>query len=146
MNQQLIQLAEKSGTISFNTIISNVPGIQQPIYLAGAEMVKMMGMGPVVDETGLFHAAFSYNGALSITFTACREMMTDPALYAECIQSSYDELKQAALSDPVESPKRSSRKKKAVKSAASNKRKKTVSKSSRKIPMKPRGKTAAKRR
>jgi len=107
----LMELVARSGSISFNTIITNVPGIQQPIYLAGAEMVKMMGMGPVVDQSGVFHAAFSYNGAISITFTACREMMTDPAFYADCIQASYDELKQMALGVKTAAPKKTTRRK-----------------------------------
>jgi diacylglycerol O-acyltransferase len=75
-----------------NTVITNVPGPQVPLYMAGAEMVSLYGFGPVVDGMGIIHPVFSYNGQISISVTSCREMMPDPAFYAECLQQSYDEL------------------------------------------------------
>jgi hypothetical protein len=39
---------------------------------------------------------FSYNGTITISFTSCREMLPDPAFYADCLQSSFDELYAAA--------------------------------------------------
>lgn len=83
-------------TSPINTIISNVPGPQVPLYLCGAKLVCSAGCGPVLDHMGLFHAVLSYEGGLSITATACREMLPDPAFYADCIQASFDELKTAA--------------------------------------------------
>ena len=79
-----------------NTIISNVPGPQVPLYLCGARLVCSAGCGPLLDHMGLFHAILSYEGGLSITATACREMLPDPAFYADCIQSSFEELQAAA--------------------------------------------------
>jgi hypothetical protein len=83
-------------TSPINTIISNVPGPQVPLYLCGAKLVCSAGCGPLLDHMGLFHAVLSYEGGLSVTATACREMLPDPAFYAECIQASFDELKNAA--------------------------------------------------
>ncbi len=83
-------------TSPINTIISNVPGPQVPLYLCGAKLVCSAGCGPLLDHMGLFHAVLSYEGGLSVTATACREMLPDPAFYAECIQGSFDELKNAA--------------------------------------------------
>ncbi len=57
----------------------------------------MLGLGPVMDNMGLFHAVMSYNGAISIMFVACREMLPDPEFYAECIEDAFNELKQAVL-------------------------------------------------
>jgi WS/DGAT/MGAT family acyltransferase len=81
-----------------NTIISNVPGPQVPLYLCGAKLVCSAACGPVADHMGLFHAVLSYEGGISVTITACRDMLPDPAFYAECIQSSFEELKKAAAS------------------------------------------------
>jgi len=75
-----------------NTVVTNVPGPQVPLYLAGAKLLKQFGMGPVTDGMGIIHPVFSYNGEIAISVTACREMMPDPAFYAECLQSSFDEL------------------------------------------------------
>jgi WS/DGAT/MGAT family acyltransferase len=88
----LVELLGRSGLTPFNTLITNVPGVQRPMYLGGAKMVSLIGIIPVVDQMGLTHAVFSYNGVLSISFTACREMLPDPAAYAQCIEDSYREL------------------------------------------------------
>lgn len=83
-------------TPQYNCVITNVPGLQIPLYFAGAQMLTTFGTGPVLDGNGLFHAISSYCGQLGIAFTSCREMIPDPAFYAECIQASFDELKGAA--------------------------------------------------
>ncbi len=60
------------------------------------------GMGPVLEGMGLILAIFSYNGARTITATSCRECMPDPDFFSECLQSSFDELRDAALgADPT---------------------------------------------
>jgi WS/DGAT/MGAT family acyltransferase len=79
-----------------NTVVTNVPGPQIPLYFTGARMVALHGMGPVMDGMGLIHPVFSCSGMISIAFTACRELVPDPGFYAECIQASFDELSAAA--------------------------------------------------
>ena len=92
------QLMFAAGTAApVNTVITNVAGSQKPLYLCGAKLVGSAGFGPIMDSAGLFHAIMSCNGSLSLAINACREMMPDPGFYADCIQASYDELRDAAL-------------------------------------------------
>jgi WS/DGAT/MGAT family acyltransferase len=84
-----------------NTVITNVAGSQAPLYLCGAELVSCAGFGPIMDSMGLFHAIMSCNGVISIAINACRDMLPDPGFYAECIQASYEELRDAALGSSV---------------------------------------------
>ncbi len=79
-----------------NTVITNVPGPQVPLYFSGAKMVSLFGMGPIADGMGLIHPVFSYSGRISISVTACREQMPDPGFYAQCLQDSFDSLYAAA--------------------------------------------------
>lgn len=79
-----------------NTVITNVPGPQFPLYFTGARMVALYGMGPVMDGMGIIHPVFSYSGRISIAVTACREQLPDPGFYADCIQLSFEELLEAA--------------------------------------------------
>ena len=90
-----LSLANRANPV-INTVITNVPGPQMPLYMAGAQMVALFGMGPVTDGMGIIHPVFSYNGTITISFTSCREMLSDPAFYAECLQASFDELYEAA--------------------------------------------------
>jgi WS/DGAT/MGAT family acyltransferase len=79
-----------------NTIITNVPGPQIPLYFTGAKMVALHGMGPILDGAGLIHPVFSYSGKISIAVTACREQLPDPGFYAQCLQESFEALQDAA--------------------------------------------------
>ena len=81
-----------------NTIVTNVPGPQVPLYFTGARMVSLYGMGPIFDGMGLIHAVFSYSGRISITVTACRKQMPDPGFYAQCLRESFEGLMDAAES------------------------------------------------
>jgi diacylglycerol O-acyltransferase len=83
----------------FNTVVTNVPGPQQPLYFCGARLVTTYGMGPIGDGLGLIHPVFSYCGQITIAATSCRKLMPDPAFYSKCLQDSFDELKAATLGD-----------------------------------------------
>jgi WS/DGAT/MGAT family acyltransferase len=93
----LFLVAGQARWMPFNTIVSNIAMIHGPFYFAGAKLVRVLATGPIVDQAGVFHAVFSFDGTLSVAFTACRDMLPDPAFYAECIGASFDELKSAAL-------------------------------------------------
>jgi diacylglycerol O-acyltransferase / wax synthase len=80
-------------TPMMNCVVTNVPGPQRPLYFAGAEAVKMVGLGPIYDGMALIHVVFSYCGEIAVSFTSCREILPDPDFYAECIQASFEELR-----------------------------------------------------
>ncbi len=79
----------------FNTICTNVPGPQKPLYLLGAELKHFAGIGPVTDGLGLMFIIASYNGSLSIFPTACRSIVPDPEFLAECLRDSVSEMQKA---------------------------------------------------
>jgi hypothetical protein len=94
-------------TPMFNCVITNVPGPQVPLYSVGARLVGHYGLAPILDGMGLIMPVFSYCGAITISFTSCRDLVPDPEFFAQCIQDSFDELKQAALgSAPAKESKR----------------------------------------
>jgi WS/DGAT/MGAT family acyltransferase len=79
----------------FNLIITNVPGPQVPLYLAGHKLLFNMGTGPIHDGAGLIIPVLSYNGTLSFSPTSCAKMMPDIALFTRYIHDSADELEAA---------------------------------------------------
>ena len=86
----------EDGEMPIHTIVSNVPGPQMPLYLAGAELRGLFGMGPLSDGLGVFHGVMSSNGVIPITFVACRQLMPDPEFYKQCLQEAWDELEKAS--------------------------------------------------
>jgi diacylglycerol O-acyltransferase / wax synthase len=88
--------AQTARPMPCHVVISNVPGPQMPLYLAGAKVHLMMGLGPLLDLMGLFHAVISGAGLITINFVCCREMMPDPQFYKRCLEEAYEELRVAA--------------------------------------------------
>jgi hypothetical protein len=93
-------LAEAS--VVFNTIVTNVPGAPFQLYMCGAALIDTISLGPLLPNVGLFHIVYSSvlekKGSINLSFTACRDMLPDPAFYAACLQASFEELRDAALS------------------------------------------------
>ena len=75
-----------------NLTISNVRGPDVPLYLAGAQMVLFLPVSIPMDNLGLNITGFSYNGTLWVCVTVCREMMPDPAVFAQCFRDSFEAL------------------------------------------------------
>jgi WS/DGAT/MGAT family acyltransferase len=76
----------------FNTVVSNVAGSPEVLYLAGAKLVRSTGGGPVVDGLGLINYMTSYAGTAAFGFTACREQLPDPERYTDAILRAFDAL------------------------------------------------------
>ena len=90
----------------FNTVMTNVPGPQMPLYFAGAKMVSQYGLGIVQDGLGLFHSIVSYDGNLTVCAVSDREMMPDPDVYMDAYRESFAQLKAATAPKPKPAPRR----------------------------------------
>ena len=88
--------ARSRGRPPANTAVTNVPGPSEPLYFTGARVVGPYGAGPIPHGMGLIHLLGSYAGQFAFSFTADREMMPDPAFYAQCLRDSLDELSAVA--------------------------------------------------
>ncbi len=127
----LAGIALRTESLPYNTMVTNVVVRQAPLYLAGARLVRVLATGPVIDQSGVFHAGFSFDGVVSIAFTACRGMLPDPRFYAECIEASFEDLKRAVLGAGVgkkRGKKTVTKKRRAKKAAAKKTRAKKVTK------------------
>ncbi len=80
----------------FNTVITNVPGPNFPLYSMGSRMVANFGLGPVTHGIGLFQPVIGYNGQITVSAISCRQMMPDPEFYCDCLTEAFDDLKKAA--------------------------------------------------
>jgi WS/DGAT/MGAT family acyltransferase len=75
-----------------NTVITNVPGPQQPLYMNGARLLSNIGMAPIVEGMGLMHVVLSYHGRISISVTTCRHMVPDLDVYIGHLRAAHAEL------------------------------------------------------
>jgi WS/DGAT/MGAT family acyltransferase len=81
-----------SGPNVANTTVTNVPGPTVPIYFRGARLLRAAGLGPLIGGMNLIHVVASYDGTLSISATADRDALPDPANYADCMEHAFKEL------------------------------------------------------
>lgn len=95
--------SERFAVRGTNLFISNVPGAQVPLYLAGAQLVLQHGMAPLANNMGLFVATPSYNGRIAFSIICERAIMPDIAFFRECIEESFADLMAAVPKD--EKPK-----------------------------------------
>jgi WS/DGAT/MGAT family acyltransferase len=90
------ELGRRTGTSGLlNTQISNIPGPPIPLYCAGAKLLKMYGLGPVVTGAALIHVVMSYCDQVTFSFTSDRQILPDPTVYAEALAGSFEELRAA---------------------------------------------------
>jgi diacylglycerol O-acyltransferase / wax synthase len=90
----------------FNVVVTNVPGPQFPLYLAGREMIDPIPMVPLARNQGLGIALMSYNGRVNFGLVGDYELLWDLEELAEDLRVSLAELAAEAgvqLSEPAAS-------------------------------------------
>lgn len=78
-----------------NVVISNVPGPQFPLYLAGAKIARYAPVSIPAHGVALNITVQSYNGALEFGLTGCRRALPDIDDLAEYLVDAARELSQA---------------------------------------------------
>jgi diacylglycerol O-acyltransferase / wax synthase len=75
-----------------NLAISNVPGPNMALYLAGAKMLTYYPVSIVTHSLALNVTVQSYNGSLDFGLIACRKAMPDLPELAKYMQKTFDEM------------------------------------------------------
>ncbi len=60
-----------------NLVVSNVPGPCQPLFIAGARLVEIQSVGPILEGIGLNITVWSYLDQLTFGILACRDTLPD---------------------------------------------------------------------
>ena len=88
----------RPGRPTWNLVISNVPGPQFPLYMAGAELVANYPVSVITDGMGLNITVMSYRGHMDFGIVADRDQMADLWCLIDWLQEALDELKPPASS------------------------------------------------
>jgi WS/DGAT/MGAT family acyltransferase len=79
-----------------NTVTTNIPGPQAPLYLSGHKLLHWYPLGPLSSTIGLFNAILTYNRVLTIGATVDPTLMPDVRKYTGYLRESFVELRDAA--------------------------------------------------
>ena len=86
------RLAGSMSRRAFNLVITNAPGPQVPLYFAGAKMLAMHPVPPLVRNQALSIGLTSYDGKIFYGINADRDAMSDVAMFPELIRESLEDL------------------------------------------------------
>jgi diacylglycerol O-acyltransferase / wax synthase len=76
----------------FNVVVTNVPGPQIPLYLAGKRMIDTFPMVPLAKNQGLGIALLSYAGRINFGLVGDYDLLWDLDDFADDVQESLAEL------------------------------------------------------
>ena len=84
----------------FNTVVTNVPGPPQSLYLLESKLLAIHPHVPIMGTMGIGVALFSYDGGLSFGLTADWDLVPDLHRLVEAIERSFVEMQRAADRPP----------------------------------------------
>ncbi|MFN3008352.1 WS/DGAT/MGAT family O-acyltransferase [Mycolicibacterium wolinskyi] len=80
----------------FNLLITNVPGAQKQMYVAGTKLLETYAVPPLLHNQVLAIGVTSYNGMLYFGINADRDAMSDVDVLPSLLRESLEELLEAA--------------------------------------------------
>ncbi len=80
----------------FNLIVSNVPGPGIPLYLAGARLVSLHPIGPIMEGVGVNVTVFSYCDTVHVGVQGCWDLVPDIEVLARGMEDALAELVEEA--------------------------------------------------
>jgi diacylglycerol O-acyltransferase / wax synthase len=91
-----IRVATTFPARQFNLLITNVPGAQKQMYIAGTKLLETYAVPPLLDSQVLAIGITSYNGKLYFGINADRDAMSDVDVLPALLREALDELLEAA--------------------------------------------------
>jgi diacylglycerol O-acyltransferase / wax synthase len=82
---------------SVNLVVTNVPGPPVPLYLAGARLLELFPMMPVMGNLTLVVGVVSYAGQLNLTAIADQDSCPDVEVFTQDMRATLDDLARSVL-------------------------------------------------
>ena len=92
----LLTLGARAVSGPINTIVTNVPGPQFPLYLQGARLLELYPQVPLMESLGLGIALASYDGFVHWGFNSDPDVVPDADVFVEQLRASYARVAAAA--------------------------------------------------
>ena len=83
-------------------VLTNVPGPQQPLYLAGSKMKEMMFWVPQNGNVGLGISILSYNGKVFFGLISDYRLLPEPSAIISRFKKEFEKLLYLGLMLPLD--------------------------------------------
>ena len=94
--QSLAGLVPPAPQALFNTVSTNVPGPQIPLYQNGRRLLTWLPLGVVSNNIGLFVAILTYDHKITLGLTVDSDLIPDVWQISAALEEAYHELRRAA--------------------------------------------------
>ncbi len=101
VQQEVLDLLANKAT----AVMTNVPGPQQPLYLAGQRLEEIMFWVPQSGNIGMGVSILSYNGGVQFGLITDAGLVPDPERVIARFRTEFDKLLLALLMEPWEAPR-----------------------------------------
>ncbi|EUA08340.1 putative diacylglycerol O-acyltransferase tgs3 domain protein [Mycobacterium kansasii 732] len=91
-----VRVATSYSARLFNLLITNAPGAQSQMYVAGTKLLEAYAVPPLLHNQALAISVTSYNGMLYFGINADRDAMSDVDLLPGLLSQSLEELLEAS--------------------------------------------------
>jgi diacylglycerol O-acyltransferase / wax synthase len=91
-----VRVATGFSARSYNLLITNAPGAQSQMYVAGTKLLETYAVPPLLHNQALAISVTSYNGMLYFGINADRDAMSDVDLLPGLLNQSLEELLEAS--------------------------------------------------
>ncbi|SEH90641.1 Diacylglycerol O-acyltransferase [Mycolicibacterium rutilum] len=91
-----IRVATTFSARQFNLLLTNVPGAQHQMYIAGTKLLETYAVPPLLHNQVLAIGVTSYNGTVYYGINADRDAMSDVDVLPDLLRESLEELLEAA--------------------------------------------------
>jgi hypothetical protein len=98
MQKPVLDLLSKKAT----AVLTNVPGPQRPLYLAGSKMKEMMFWVPQNGSVGIGISILSYNNKVFFGLISDRRLLPEPAAVISRFKKEFEKLLYLGLMLPLE--------------------------------------------
>jgi WS/DGAT/MGAT family acyltransferase len=92
----LMSLAARNASGPINSIVTNMPGPQFPLYYLGAQMQRSYPVVPLLESMGIGIGMMSYNGILCWGITSDLDIVADLAPFIKSLEKSIARVGKAA--------------------------------------------------
>jgi WS/DGAT/MGAT family acyltransferase len=93
---QILDLLARKAT----AVMTNVPGPQKTLYLAGARLKQQMFWVPQSGDIGMGVSILSYDGRVQFGLVTDRRFVPDPERIVACFQPEFEKILYAVLMEP----------------------------------------------
>ena len=107
--QRAVIRAGLSNQRMVNLVVSNVPGVQLPLYAGGSRLLEVYPLLPLTPNTGLIICVLSYDSNLHFGLVTDPDLLPDAEVLGDALRTAFRRLRRAATAEKQKRPQKTTK-------------------------------------